>query len=120
MELKLNVYTTDFCRKVEKTVTAECFDLSVGICEDVLNVVNVDMFDGGLKSLDTETLFDVAVGLVRNGFPYFRTLIKEIFELTDEEVRRTKISEVAKVVVDIVMYSFKEIKGTISPKKAKN
>lgn len=119
MELKLNVYEGKFCRKVEKTVTAECFELSVGICEDVLNVINVDMLDGGIKSLDTEAQFDLIVGLVKNGFPFFKELIQELFELTDDEVKRTKLAEIAHVVVDIVKYSFKELKGTL-PEKQKN
>lgn len=119
MNLELNIYTTRFCREVEKTVTAEKFDLSVGICEDVLNVINIDMFDGGLASLSNEALVDLAIPVIRNGFPFFKELLTEIFEVTEDEIRRTKLTEVALVIAEIVKYSIAQLKS-LGGKKAKN
>ena len=47
MELKLNVYKTRLCRDVDRVVTAKDFKLSTGICEDVLNIINIDMLRDG-------------------------------------------------------------------------
>lgn len=119
MDLKLNIYTTKLCREVEKTVTAREFELSVGICEDVLDVINIDMFEGGLDSLSNEALLELAVPIVKNGFPFFKELLSEIFEVSSDEIRRTKISEVAQVIVAIVKYSISQLKS-LGGKKSKN
>jgi hypothetical protein len=120
MELKLNIYADRFCRRVERTVTANTFDLSTGICEDVLDIINIDMFEGGLSSLSNESMQEIAIGIVRNGFPFFVELCKELFELTDDEVRHTKIEDIAKIVVEIVKYSFTQLASSLGGKKAKN
>ena len=119
MDLKLNIYTTKLCREVEKTVTAREFELSVGICEDVLDVINIDMFEGGLDSLSQEALLELAIPIVRNGFPFFKELLSEIFEVSSDEIRRTKISEVAQVIVASVKYSISQLKS-LGGKKSKN
>lgn len=105
MELKLDIYTNRFCRTVERTAVAEDFDLSVGICEDVLNAINIDMFDGGLDALTTEGKSELIISMIKNGYPVFIGLIKELFELTDDEAKRIKVADVAKVIMDIVKYS---------------
>lgn len=120
MELKLNIYETRLCRKVEKTVAAQDFELSVGICEEVLRIINIDMFDGGLSALSKEALNELALDLVKDGFPFFVKLIKEIFDITDDEVKRVKLSEVAAVVVEIVKYSFNQLMVSLGAKKVKN
>ena len=119
MELKLNIYKTKMCREVEKTVTARDFELSLGVCEDVLNVINVDMFEGGLDSLSNEALFDLAIPIIKNGFPFFKELLSEVFEVSSDEIRRTKIIEIAHVVVAIVKYSISQLKS-LGGSKTKN
>ena len=120
MELKLNVYTTKFCKEIERIATAEDFELSTGICEDGLNIVNIDMFEGGLTSLSDESIYDIVISVVKNGFPFFIELVKEIFDLKDDETKRLKLSEIAVVVVDIVKYSVSQLAGTFGNKKRKN
>lgn len=105
MELKLDIYTTRLCRKVERTATANDFELSTGVCEDILEAINIDMFDGGLDALTDEGSQELVMRIIKNGYPVFMDLIKEIFELTDSEAKRIKIADVAKVVMDIVKYS---------------
>lgn len=120
MELTLNIYEDRLCRKVEKTVTASEFSLSTAICEDVLNVINIDMWEGGIQSLDTEALLPLVIPIIRNGFPFFVQLVAEIFEITEKEAKHTKLSEMAKVLIDIVMYAMDELKPLATSKNSKN
>lgn len=117
MELKLDIYETKLCRKVEKTVTANDFELSTGVCEDVLKIINIDMFEGGMQSLSKESMQELAVDVIKNGYPYFIDLIKEIFEITDEEAKRIKIADIARVIIDIVKYSFTQLTSALGNKK---
>lgn len=117
MELKLNVYTSRLCREVEKTVSANDFELSTGICEDVLNIINIDMFEGGMAALSDESMQELAVGIIKNGYPFFVQLIKEIFELTDDEAKRLKVADIAKVIIDIVKYSFEQLASSLGGKQ---
>lgn len=120
MELKLNIYKTRLCRDVDRVVTAKDFKLSTGICEDVLNIINIDMFEGGLDSLSNETMQDIVLGIVKDGFPFFLELIKEIFELSDDEGKKIDIGEVATVVIAIVKYSFSQLATALGGKNSKN
>lgn len=120
MELKINVYKTRLCREIEKTVTANTFNLSTGVCEDVLNVINIDLFEGGFQSLSDESQQELAIDLIKKAYPFFIELIKEIFELTEDESRRLAISEIAKVVIDIVKYSITQLVSSLGGKNSKN
>lgn len=120
MELKLNIYTDKFCRELARTATAKDFELSTGICEDVLNVINIDALDGGFFALSNESKTEIAIGIVKNGFPFFKELMQELFGVSDDEIRSTKIAEIAAVVVNIVEYSKKELFSSLGGKNAKN
>lgn len=120
MELKLDIYADKLCRKLERTVTANDFELSTGVCEDVLNLINIDMFEGGFQSISDESKQELMIDLVKNGYPYFLDLIIEIFELTGDEGKRIKVADVAKVVMDIVKYSFTQLTSALGGNKRKN
>lgn len=120
MELKLNIYADRLCKKIEKTVTANAFELSTGVCEDVLNIINIDMFEGGLAALSDESMQELAVGIIKNGYPFFIDLIKEIFEISDDEAKRIKVADVATVVIEIVKYAFNQLANSLGGKKSKN
>jgi hypothetical protein len=115
--LKLDIYTTRLCRTLEKTVTANDFELSTGVCEDVLNIINIDMFAGGLQSLSKESTQELVLEMIKNGYPYFIDLIKEIFEITDDEAKRIKIADIARVIIEIVKYSFLQLSSALGKKK---
>ena len=116
MELKLNIYEDKLCRKYKRTVAAKDFELSTAICEDVLDIINIDMFAGGLEALSNDELIDLAVPIIKNGFPYFVTLIADIFEITEGEAKHTKIREIGEVLVNIVKYSIGELKSSVGTK----
>lgn len=121
MELKLDIYRTRFCKKddIEKTCTVNDFELSTGICEDVLDMINIDMFEGGLDAISDESKYELFGTLVKNGLPFFKDMIKELFEITDEEVSKTKLSDIVKVVISIVKYSFSQLASSLG-KNPKN
>lgn len=120
MKLELNIYEDKLCRKIARKATANDFELSTGVCEDVLDIINIDMFAGGLEALSDESMQELAIGIIKNGYPFFVQLIKEIFELTDDEARKIKVADVAKVVIDIVKYSFSQLSISLGGTNSKN
>ena len=111
MELTLNIYNTRLCKKgdIAREAKAQDIELSTGVCTDVLNIIQIDLFEGGLSALSTESQFDIILGIVKDGLPFFIDLMKEIFDVSDAEMKNTKLSDIAKVVFAIVKYSMKEL-----------
>lgn len=104
MEFRLNIYNG---KEVEKTYVANDFMLKTGTAEDILNLIDVEKFTGGLN--DDRTIFEV-IKVVAKAFGLFNPILKEIFEgLTDDEYRRTDVVEVAKVILDVIRYTFSQL-----------
>ncbi len=120
MEIKLNIYADRMCRKIDRVVIAKDFELSVGVCEDVLKVVNIDMFSGGLQALSEEGQKELMLDMIKDGYPLFIELIKEVFELSDDDMKRVKISDVASAIFAIVKYSMFQLAGALGGKAEKN
>ena len=77
MNLVLNIYKG---REIEKTYTANTYDLLFGTIEDILSVVDV------LDMKDTGEILKV----VSSAISTFKPFLMDIFEgLTEEELRRT-------------------------------
>lgn len=98
MELKLNVYGKD--NKISKTYTASEFDLMWGTIEDLVNCIDIDKVDD-----------NVAVGkMILHVLPQLKPLLKQIFpDLTDSELRCTKVKELVPIFVKSFQYAFQEI-----------
>lgn len=105
MELKLNLYSDKFCRKLVREVSASDFDLSLAICEDLLDIINIDMFEGGLDALTDGKDMSVYLPIVKNALPFIKELLAELFEVSVEELRFVKLSEVITVVKNIVTFA---------------
>lgn len=111
MELKLDVYNGN---EIEKTYTSDKFALMTGTCEDILDLVDIDKLKGSLE--DEATILEV-VKIVMKAFEQFNPMMKQVFPgLTDDEYRRTKIVDVAKVVIGVVKYTFNELFQVASAK----
>lgn len=105
MELKLNIYDG---KKVVKTYEANDFTLTTGVCEDIINSVDIDKLTSG--KLDDKTLGIEVIKVVAKSFSKFKPFLQDVFEgLTDDEYRHTSIKEVANVVVTIVQYTVGEL-----------
>lgn len=103
MELKLNVYKK---REIVKTYTAETYDLMFGTVEDLLELINIDNLQSGS---DVE-IIKLVGNVVTKGMNIIKPLLKDIFEgLTDDELKCTKVNEIATVLIDVVKFSISEM-----------
>ena len=103
MELKLNIYTDKRLSEVEKTYVCNDFEISLAVAEDILDLVNVDMFT---NKLTEDEQFTMLIKLVVGGKEKFKDLVKNVFvEITDDELKRTKLKDFVKVVYNIIVYA---------------
>lgn len=107
MDLKLNIYEK---KKIVKTYTAETYELMFGTVEDLIDLIDLDQLKNGT---DAEIIKLVGKVII-NGMGIIKPLLKDIFEgLTDEELKKTKVSEISTALVEIVKFSISQItKGT--------
>jgi hypothetical protein len=104
MQLNLNIYSG---KTVEKVYTADEFDIMFGTVEDLVSLVDVDRLSGNVT--DTDFIGAVAV-LLKGGFGQVKTLLKELFpDVTDEELKHTKMKEVLAILVQVLKHGFSEM-----------
>lgn len=103
MEIKLPIYEK---RQVVKTYTAETYDIMFGTVEDLINVIDVDKFTDG-----TDKEFALAVAKALPGvFGMIKPLLKDVFEgLTDDEIKKCRLSDVVTVIVKIIKTSMAQV-----------
>lgn len=118
--MKLNIYKFENGRYVkengkkviEKTVTAESYDLMFGTVDDVMamldfeNIKQVSVESGDAKS---DMAFVTAIAeVVTKSRDQVNLILLDIFEdLTAEELRHTKVSEIVQVLIEAVKASIK-------------
>lgn len=88
--ITLNIYGTD--KQVEKTYSVDSYDLMFGTAEDFVSIIDFDKID------DQNELAKMVV----NGFGKLKPLLKDVFpEITDDELKRTKVNEVIQCIIQI-------------------
>ena len=101
--MKLNIYEK---KKVVKTYTADTYDLMWGVVEDVANAVKLDE----IKTGSDAEIMKLVLNLVLKSMGTVRELMKDIFDgITDKELKKTKVTEIAQVLVDVVQYTFLQL-----------
>lgn len=101
--MKLNIYEK---KKIVKTYEADTYDLMFGTVEDVANAIDLDSLKTGA---DVEIIKMVGK-LVMTSMDTVKNLLKDIFDgLTDEELKGTKVSEIATVLVDVVKFTIAQL-----------
>lgn len=107
--MKLNIYEK---KAVKKTYEVDTYELMWGVVEDVADAIKIDE----MRSGSNEEVMKLAVNLVITAKDTVNDLMKDIFEgLTDDELRHTRVSEIANVLVDVVMFTIKQLnKGNSS------
>lgn len=107
-DLKLNIYDNSG-KNIEKTYISDEFELMFGTVEDILEVIDFD------KLNDEQQVVKAVTAMLGKLKPF----LKQIFDgLTDEEIKRTRVKELAPLFMDIVFYSLNELKE-IQPKNFK-
>lgn len=106
----LNIYEN---KKVVKTYEADTYDLMFGTLEEVVAAVKLDE----LKSGSNAEIIKMVGKFVAGSMGTVRELVKDVFPgITDEELKKTKVSEVAVVLVDVVKYTIEQL-GTLPKPK---
>ena len=101
--MKLNIYEK---KRIVKTYEADSYDLMFGVLEDVANAVHLDEMKTGS---DVEIL-TMVMKLVTESMGTVKELMHDIFDgISDEELRNTKVSELASVIVDVVKLTLTQL-----------
>ena len=111
MKFILNIYEK---KKIVKTYEAESYDSLFGTLEDFVDVIDERLFGDDVADAD---FAKIGLSLLKNSMGQIKPLIMDVFEgLTEDEIRRTKTSELLGVILAIAKYSFAEIKGISNEK----
>ena len=92
--MKLNVYKNQ--KELEKTYEIEAYDLMYGTVEDIFEI---------LDEVDEKASEMELLKAVQKHRQKINVLLKDIFpDLTDEELKRTKIKELVPFFIDLFSY----------------
>ena len=106
MKFVLNIYEK---KKIVKTYEAESYDLMFGTLEDFLKIIDEKMFSDNVSNIDFAKM---GLNVIKNCVGEIKPLLLDVFDgLTEEELRKTKASELIGVIYAIAKYSFAEING---------
>lgn len=101
--MKLNIYEN---KKIIKTYEANTYDLMWGTLTDIIKTLKLDE----MKTGSNEELLKMVLNLVTTSIDTIEYLMKDIFDgLTDDELKKTKSTEIANVLVDVVLYTFNKM-----------
>ena len=114
MEIKLPIYKNG---QVEKTYITNEINLPFGVIDDVIALIDVSKFNG---EIDDSVLIGEAMKIVVGAFDQVKIILREAYpEITDEELRRAHLKDVALVIVNAFKFGFSEIL-TLATGKSKN
>lgn len=112
--MKLHVYEK---KEIVKTYEVDTYDLMWGTIEDVAAAIDLDKLETGS---DVE-IIKLIGKLIFTSMDTISNLLKDIFDgLTDEELRNTKTSEIAIVLVDVVKFTIAQLNIGFKGNKGKN
>ena len=101
--MKLNIYEK---KKIVKTYEVEAYDVKFGTLEDITKAIDLD----SLKTGSNVEIIKMAGKLILTNIETFKVLFKDIFDgITDEELKKASLKEMATVIVDIVKYTISEL-----------
>ncbi len=106
MELKLNVYNK---KKIVKTYTCDTLDCSFGVIEDIIDTINADSADFDIS--DTKKLATIVVKCSKQLKPF----LQDLFDISDDELRNTHVSEIIDVLKGVFNYATDEL-GIVAAK----
>lgn len=90
--ISLNIYKEEDKTKLEKTYTAEGYDLMLGTVEDFMQIIDVDKINNNIE----------LAKMVLKGYGQLKPLVMDIFPaLTDDEFRRIKVNDLINTISQI-------------------
>ena len=90
--ISLNIYSKEDKNKVEKTYTAESYDLMLGTVEDLMQLIDVDAMTDNIA----------ITRMVVKGYGKLKPFIKDIFTgITDDELNRVKVKELIPTFIQV-------------------
>lgn len=108
--MKLNIRKG---KNIVKVYTADTYDLLFGTLEDFADAIKLDK----MKTGSNEEILTMAFDLIKGSKDTVKDLLKGVFEgITDAEIRCASVSEIAKVIVDVVKYTIAELGKGINEK----
>ena len=103
--MKLPIYEKKKIVKVYETTT---YDLMFGTVEDILDILKLDQ----LKATTNEELLKEIQIMAIRSMGTLKGLLMDIFDgLTEEEIRKAKTVDIAKVLRDVLYYAIAQIGG---------
>ena len=95
-----------------KTYEATDDDITMGLCEDVLNAFRADLLVGGIDDAEVQNTVSKAMMSNLSGFYPFAA---RLFDgLTAEEWRSAKVSDCVAVMRDLLMYGLNMLGSMLS------
>ena len=91
--MTLNIYKKDNKNEIEKTYSAESYDLMLGTVEEIMQIIDFDKMDN-----------NVAVAtMVVKCYAQLKPFLKDVFPgVTDEELTRVKVKELIPTFKEII------------------
>lgn len=106
MKFKLDIYEK---KQVVKTYETDAYDLMYGTLDDFLQILDTDLLNEAKSDMD---VIKLTGKIVSASVSKLKPLLLDVFEdMTEAELRNTKVKDVIKVIIDIAMYSIHEING---------
>lgn len=113
MELKLNVYKNQ--QEIEKTYTADTYDLLFGTIDDFAHVLDLHALTGNKGNIAAA---QAVYNLVTSGLDMLKPLLKDIFPgLTDDELRRVKAKELIPVAAGLCGFTMEQLNALVESGK---
>lgn len=101
-QITINIY--DKKKKLAKTLEADGYDLMLGTVEDFMGIIDVDKLGDNME----------VAKMVVAGYDQIKPLLMDVFpDLTDEDYRNIKVSDLVKTIVQLgyaVVDTFKNLK----------
>lgn len=108
MQLELRVLVDGY---EKKTYTAETFDLSVGVIDDICTAIDID-------TIDITKHADLGARIVKARKQVY-AILHDIFGATEEEIRTVKVSNIVEIVKTVYKY-MSEVLGMLPKGDEKN
>ena len=116
--MKLDIYgKKDGKKQIVKTYEVKEYDIMFGAIEDLTKEVKLD----DLADINDAAIIRLVGRLMVDSMDTIKDLLMDIFDgITEEEIRNTKVKDVARVLVDAVLYTIIQIDRSFSWGSSKN